>query len=183
MFPSFLLSFLPSSFLFSFFPFPSLFPRGYDWPRFWSVLLPSFPIPFRTRDGWLPLSSCSRSPFLSLFFSLFVYTYINIYVYICIKAFPSRRGRCRGYESAPSPDARTARQLDKHPDDSHANLGSGDTPRPREGHHANASTRGRPAITSMTGGASPRVERSHPAKLEMHVCFSVYIYIYIYIYV
>jgi len=71
-------------------------------------MLPSFLIPFRTRDGRLPLSSCSRSPFLSLFFSLFVYTYINIYVYICIKAFPSRCGRCRGYESAPSPDARRA---------------------------------------------------------------------------
>ena len=95
-------------------------------------MLPSFLIPFRTRDGCLPHSSCSRSPFLALFFSLFVYTYINIYVYICIKAFPSRRGRCRGYESAPSPDARAARQLDKHPDASLASLGSGDTPGPRE---------------------------------------------------
>ena len=59
-------------------------------------------------------------------------THIYIYVYICIKALPSRRGRCRGYESAPSPDGRAARQLDKHPYASFASLGSADTPGPRE---------------------------------------------------
>ena len=64
-------SFLPLSSLYSFFSFPSFVPRGYGWPRFWSVLLPSILIPFRTRDGCLPLSSCSRSPFVSSFFPLF----------------------------------------------------------------------------------------------------------------